>query len=209
MTSQIQLPERDFDEDISDLEEDKTRARGGGKQHKGGEEGEGDEDDEDDADDDEGEEDCECDEEDPDCDYQSECGDYELDRDDDVESKRSIPIYMLETDVERTWNPHETAVLTNAGVVLVESNGELFLKIDKLTAVISFRHWNPVKQVVADLAVPAVMIYKAAHPNPPLDFVYREENQDGKIFKVPKVRIKELDNSIAEMDPDSPRPGGC
>ncbi|KAK0712574.1 hypothetical protein B0T26DRAFT_340122 [Lasiosphaeria miniovina] len=122
-----------------------------------------------------------------------------------TQGNESIPIYMPEIDIERTWNPHETAVLAKAGVVLVESNGELFLKIDERTAVISYRHWNPVKQVVADLAVPAVMICKATRHNPSLDFAYREEDREGEIFQVPRVRARDLGNSIVATDPDSPR----
>ncbi|KAK3348870.1 hypothetical protein B0T25DRAFT_546695 [Lasiosphaeria hispida] len=69
----------DFDEDISDLEEDKTQAGDGDKQPKEGEEDEGE---------DKGEN-CECDREDPDCDCQCGSDDYESGEDDDIESEKS------------------------------------------------------------------------------------------------------------------------
>ena len=188
-----------------------------------------------------------------------------------------IPIFMPAFDINRTWNESELSVLRAAGVKTIESNGELFLKIDARTAVISYRHWNPVKQVVADLTRPALFVCKpptsppSAHPvtqEPPstpqaaihtqanslpvagageiagspsspttttrssstedsdsvdygIDFSWRYENRDvddndGQTngggpgtsrvrTRIPRVRVRDVDNSILSKDPDSPR----
>ena len=95
-----------------------------------------------------------------------------------------IPIFVPAFDLTRIWNAEETAMLTRAGVTPIDSNGELFLKIDERTAVISYRHWNPVKQVVADMARPAIMICKPVAKNPD-DFRWREETRNGVTVKIP------------------------
>lgn len=118
----------------------------------------------------------------------------------------AIPIYMPAHDISRRWNHHELTLLRHAGVIPVSSNGKLFLEVDARSAVISYRNWNPVKQIVADLARPAMMICKAPTPNPRGDFAWRtEERLDGEVVRVPVIRAKKFDNSIVARDPDSPR----
>ncbi|KAK3385932.1 hypothetical protein B0H63DRAFT_189460 [Podospora didyma] len=127
-----------------------------------------------------------------------------------AEEASRIPIYMPGIDIERTWNENELAVLIKAGVIPEDSNGELFLKIDARTAVVSYRHWNPVKQIVADIARPAVMICKPVQSSDNdaddnEDFVFLEEERGEEKVMVPKVRARDLGSSIVAMDPDSPR----
>jgi hypothetical protein len=95
-----------------------------------------------------------------------------------------IPIYMPAFDVSRIWNADEYHFLLGAGVIPIESNGELFLKVDANAAVISYRHWNPVKQVVADIARPAVMICKPVW-SPKKDFETKQEQRNGVPFVLP------------------------
>ncbi|KAK4112414.1 hypothetical protein N656DRAFT_768553 [Canariomyces notabilis] len=64
---------------------------------------------------------------------------------------RPIPIYVPAYDRFRKWNDDEKQLLHDNSVILVEANGELFLKINENAAVVSYRNWNPVKQVVADM----------------------------------------------------------
>lgn len=117
------------------------------------------------------------------------------------------PIYMPAYDIRRTWNYRERALLRWSGVVLVESNGELFLGVDERTAVVSYRSWNPVKQVVADMARPAVLICRAVSGEDAAegDFRWVEEDRDGETVRVPAVRARHVDDSGLRNDPDSPR----
>lgn len=117
------------------------------------------------------------------------------------------PIYMPAYDIRRTWNYRERALLRWSGVVLVESNGELFLGVDERTAVVSYRSWNPVKQVVADMARPAVLICRAVSGEGAAegDFRWVEEDRDGETVRVPAVRARHVDDSGLRNDPDSPR----
>ncbi|KAM7192566.1 hypothetical protein V8F20_008775 [Naviculisporaceae sp. PSN 640] len=118
----------------------------------------------------------------------------------------AIPIYMPAHDIARSWNSEERTLLRHAGVIPISSNGRLFLEVDSRSAVISYRNWNPVKQIVADLARPAMMICKAPTPNPGDDFAWRTEDRgDGDFVSVPVIRAKGFDNSILSRDPDSPR----
>lgn len=116
-----------------------------------------------------------------------------------------VPIYMPAYDIMRKWSDAERDFLHQNGVVLVEANGELFLKVDERTAVVSFRNWNPVKQVVADLAKPAVLICTPVSEDAEQDFVYRVEERDGLQVRVPNVRAKDLSAVGILSDPDSPR----
>jgi len=121
-------------------------------------------------------------------------------------SNGAIPIYMPAFDISRRWNPSELSLLRHAGVIPIESNGRLFLKVDATSAVISYRNWNPVKQIVADIARPAMMVCKSPTKNPADDFGWREEDRDsGERVRVPKIRAKGFDNTIVARDPDSPR----
>lgn len=116
-----------------------------------------------------------------------------------------MPIYMPAFDTVRRWNATELAFLDSHGVTLVDSNGELFLQVDERTAVVSYRHWSPVKQVVADFAKPAVLVCRSVLDDPEQDFTWKEvEGEDGEMVRVPRVRARFMDASIAE-DPDSPR----
>jgi hypothetical protein len=117
-----------------------------------------------------------------------------------------IPIFMPAFDTLRRWNPAEEEFLQQNGVEFVESNGELFLKVDERTAVVSYRNWNPVKQVVADLAKPALMICRPVSDDPEQDFAWKEqENDDGETIRVPTVRSRFIEASTIVVDPDSPR----
>jgi hypothetical protein len=119
---------------------------------------------------------------------------------------RKIPIYMPTVDSIRRWNTTEKAFLRSNGVEFVESNGELFLKVDERTAVLSYRNWNPVKQVVADMAKPAVLVCRSVSDDPEQDFAWKEvEQEDGETVRVPKVRARFLEPSSVAVDPDSPR----
>jgi hypothetical protein len=116
-----------------------------------------------------------------------------------------IPIYMPAYDTLRRWNTQEQFFLGPNGVYFVESNGELFLKVDERTLVLSYRNWNPVKQVVADLAKPAMMICRPVSDDPD-DFGWKEvENDEEEIVRVPKVRSRFIEHSAIVVDPDSPR----
>jgi hypothetical protein len=116
-----------------------------------------------------------------------------------------IPIYMPAYDTLRRWNTQEQFFLGPNGVHFVESNGELFLKVDERTVVVSYRNWNPVKQVVADIAKPAMMICRPVSDDPD-DFGWKEvENDDEEIVRVPKVRSRFIEHSAIVVDPDSPR----
>ncbi|KAJ4289973.1 hypothetical protein N0V88_006774 [Collariella sp. IMI 366227] len=125
---------------------------------------------------------------------------------DSQRGRSTIPIYMPAYDINRKWTPTEEIFLRKLGVVFVPSNGELFLKVDERTAVVSYRNWNPVKQVVADLAKPAVLICQAVNGDPGQDFRYKEEEREGEDpVTVPVIRSRMMDSSIIKMDPDSPR----
>jgi hypothetical protein len=119
---------------------------------------------------------------------------------------RKVPIYMPTVDSIRRWNTTEKTFLRSNGVEFVESNGELFLKVDERTAVLSYRNWNPVKQVVADIARPAVLVCRSVSDDPEQDFAWKEvEQEDGETVRVPKVRARFLEPSSMAVDPDSPR----
>ncbi|KAH8887838.1 hypothetical protein GQ53DRAFT_271391 [Thozetella sp. PMI_491] len=116
----------------------------------------------------------------------------------------AIPIYMPSFGTDRIWNRMENPVLLQSGVIPVDSHGGLLLKIDDRTAVISFRHWNPVKQIVADIARPAIMICKPMVEGIG-DFMVRVEEREGDRVRLPLIRARGIDNSIICRDPDSPR----
>ncbi|KAK4041227.1 hypothetical protein C8A01DRAFT_45577 [Parachaetomium inaequale] len=121
-------------------------------------------------------------------------------------SGKRIPIYMPAFDTLRRWNAAEQEFLEENGVEFVESNGELFLKVDERTVVVSYRNWNPVKQVVADIAKPAAMICRPVSDDPEQDFGWKEEElEDGSTLTVPTVRSRLLDPTTIVVDPDSPR----
>ncbi|KAK4120685.1 hypothetical protein N657DRAFT_152442 [Parathielavia appendiculata] len=116
-----------------------------------------------------------------------------------------IPIYMPAYDTARRWNLQEQSFLDPHGVHFVESNGELFLKVDERTMVVSYRNWNPVKQVVADIARPAMMICRPVSEDLE-DFGWNEvDNDEQETLLVPKVRSRHIDFSTIVVDPDSPR----
>jgi hypothetical protein len=122
------------------------------------------------------------------------------------ESGRGIPIYMPAFDTLRRWNEAESEFLEENGVEFIESNGELFLKVDEWAVVVSYRNWNPVKQVVADIAKPAAMICRPVSDDPEQDFGWKEEElEDGSTLTVPTVRSRLLDPTTIVVDPDSPR----
>lgn len=129
----------DFDEDISDLEADKTQMWDGDKQLKDGEDER-----EDEADcecdgkeppdcdcqfESEGEADCECDWEDLDCDCQFEGDDYERDEDDDVESERSYDGSDSDYYYELKKNARGTEAAATAGEVGVSKGGRASARI--------------------------------------------------------------------------------
>jgi hypothetical protein len=116
-----------------------------------------------------------------------------------------IPIYMPAYDFTRTWNETEKTFLQDNGVVIVEPNGELFLKVDERTVVVAYRNRNPVKQVVADLAKPAVLICTPVSEDPDQDFAWVEEDRDGDTVRVPKVRGLYGDLEAVQCGQDSPR----
>ncbi|GAB1318254.1 hypothetical protein MFIFM68171_08464 [Madurella fahalii] len=118
---------------------------------------------------------------------------------------QSIPIYMPAYDIIRKWNDAESEFLRQNGVTFVKSNGRLFLKVDERTAVVSFRNWNPVKQVVADLAKPAVLVCTPVSEDSEQDFAYNVEERDGERVRIPKIRARDLGAVAMLGDPDSPR----
>ncbi|KAK4154811.1 hypothetical protein C8A00DRAFT_14095 [Chaetomidium leptoderma] len=121
------------------------------------------------------------------------------------EEKR-VPIYMPAYDMARRWGVYEKEFLQRNGVEFVDSNGELFLKVDERTAVVSYRNWNPVKQVVADIAKPAVLVCRPVSWDPEEDFAWKDlEVEDGEPVRVPKVRARFIEVSTILDDPDSPR----
>jgi hypothetical protein len=105
---------------------------------------------------------------------------------------RQIPIYMPAYDRFRKWNDDEKQLLHDNSVILVEANGELFLKINENAAAVSYRNWNPVKQVVADIAKPAVLICTPVSEDADQDFAYTIEERDGQAVNVPKVRARNV-----------------
>ncbi|KAM7214725.1 hypothetical protein V8F06_009890 [Rhypophila decipiens] len=117
----------------------------------------------------------------------------------------AIPIYMPAFDTYRRWNCYEHTVLRHAGVITIASNGKLFLKVDANSAVISYRNESPVKQIIADLARPAIMICKPPTKRPELDFAWREDERNGEIVLIPLVRGRKFDDFFRVRDPDSPR----
>ncbi|KAH6845769.1 hypothetical protein B0I37DRAFT_381031 [Chaetomium sp. MPI-CAGE-AT-0009] len=123
--------------------------------------------------------------------------------------RTAMPIYMPAFQIVRRWNAAERELLESNGVELIESNGELFLKVDERTVVVSYRDWNPVKQVVADIAKPAVLICRPVSDDPDQDFTWKEEQvgdtDDEETIRVPTVRSRLLDPLSITVDPDSPR----
>ncbi|KAL2192696.1 hypothetical protein P885DRAFT_72809 [Corynascus similis CBS 632.67] len=119
---------------------------------------------------------------------------------------RTMPIYMPAFEATRRWSKAEREFLERHGVEFIESNGGLFLKVDDRTIVLSYRNWNPVKQVVADIAEPAALICRSISEDPEEDFAWREEVRgDGETVRVPVVRSRLVDPSSIMVDPDSPR----
>jgi hypothetical protein len=122
------------------------------------------------------------------------------------EGAKMPPIYMPAFDTLRRWNDDEETVLRKRGVEFVDSNGEMFLMIDERTLVVSYRNWNPVKQVVADLARPAAIICRPVSDDPEQDFAWKDqENDDGETVRVPTVRSRFIEPATIVVDPDSPR----
>ncbi len=118
----------------------------------------------------------------------------------------TIPIYMPAFDTLRRWNPAEEEFLQKHGVEFVESNAALFLEVDERTVVVSYRNFNPVKQVVADLARPAVLICRPVTEDPEQDFSWKDhENDEGEIVRAPTVRSRFIEPAAIVVDPDSPR----
>lgn len=123
--------------------------------------------------------------------------------------RKAIPIYMPAFGIMRRWNAAEQEFLRGNAVEFVESNGELFLKVDERTVVMSYRNWNPVKQVVADIAKPAMLICRPVSDDPEQDFAWEDE-QDGdtddeETIRVPVVRSRAIALYSIIVDPDSPR----
>lgn len=119
---------------------------------------------------------------------------------------KRLPIHMPEHDMQ-LWNGGTKINLALYDIHLEPSNGEMFLKIDERTAVVSYRDWNPVKQVVADIAKPAMLICRTVSDDPNGDFEWTEEQQNGggDPVRVPKVRNRMLRTGLVSPDPDSPR----
>jgi hypothetical protein len=121
----------------------------------------------------------------------------------------AMPIYMPAFEIVRRWNAAEREFLHSNGVEFVESNGELFLKVDERTVVMSYRNWNPVKQVVADIAKPAVLICRPVSDDPEQDFAWEDEQvgdtDDEETIRVPVVRSRVIAPYSMIVDPDSPR----
>ena len=121
-------------------------------------------------------------------------------------TSKTIPIYMPAFDTLRRWNPAEEEFLHKHGVEFVESNAALFLEVDERTVVVSYRNFNPVKQVVADLARPAILICRPVAEDPEQDFSWKEqENDEGETVRVPTVRSRFIEPAAIVVDPDSPR----
>ncbi|EAQ90298.1 predicted protein [Chaetomium globosum CBS 148.51] len=120
-----------------------------------------------------------------------------------------MPIYMPAFEIVRRWNPAEREFLQSNGVEFVESNGEMFLKVDERTVVVSYRNWNPVKQVVADIAKPAALICTPVSDDPEQDFAWEDEQagdtDDEETIRVPVVRSRLINPHSMVADPDSPR----
>ena len=121
----------------------------------------------------------------------------------------AMPIYLPAFGIVRRWNAVEREFLQGNGVEFVDSNGELFLKVDERTVVISYRNWNPVKQVVADIAKPAVLICRPVSEDPEQDFAWEDEQvgdtDDEETIRVPTVRSRVIAPYSMRVDPDSPR----
>jgi hypothetical protein len=119
---------------------------------------------------------------------------------------KDLPIYMPSTDLHGRWNDDECQFLSENGVKLIDSNGRLFLLIDDRTIVLSYRSWNPVKQVVADLARPAALVCHTVSDDE--DFEWKEEDPsdtgEGGLM-VPVIRSRKIDEHSILVDPDSPR----
>ncbi|KAK4249183.1 hypothetical protein C7999DRAFT_12963 [Corynascus novoguineensis] len=119
---------------------------------------------------------------------------------------RTMPIYMPAFEATRRWSEAEREFLERHGVAFIESNGALFLTVDERTVVLSYRNWNPVKQIVADIAKPAALICRSVSEDSEEDFAWREEVRgDGETVRVPAVRSRLVDPSSIMVDPDSPR----
>ncbi|KAH6637253.1 hypothetical protein F5144DRAFT_547249 [Chaetomium tenue] len=125
------------------------------------------------------------------------------------ETAATMPIYMPAFEIVRRWNPAEREFLQSNGVEFVESNGEMFLKVDERTVVVSYRNWNPVKQVVADIAKPAALICTPVSDDPEQDFAWKDEqagdSDDEETIRVPVVRSRLVNSYSMVADPDSPR----
>ncbi|KAK4145120.1 uncharacterized protein C8A04DRAFT_10884 [Dichotomopilus funicola] len=122
-----------------------------------------------------------------------------------TESTPQIPIYLPSHDLYRRWNSAELSFLRSNNITLVPSNARLFLTIDATTAVLSYRHWSPVKQVIADLARPAVFICRPVDTYNPDSLDDRERDFDCGPLPVVRSRVVDDGWSMKAMDPDSPR----
>ncbi|KAK3936239.1 hypothetical protein QBC46DRAFT_395560 [Diplogelasinospora grovesii] len=149
-------------------------------------------------------------------------------RDDERDQQRhhvtDIPIYVPAFRVPwpwnagRKWSDAETQILQQLRVVQVESLGKLFLLVDENTAVISYGHHSPVKQVIADLARPAIMICKPVIGS--YDFMYQTTREGGQHYRLPVIQHRSVNSRYYTdlyspqarllkanlgRDPDSPR----
>ncbi|KAK4220748.1 hypothetical protein QBC38DRAFT_524930, partial [Podospora fimiseda] len=66
-------------------------------------------------------------------------------------------------------------VLESCGVVFLDSESQLFAKVHHTSAIVSFRNFSPVKQVVMDIAKPPFMIWRPVSLDPATDFIWIEE----------------------------------
>ncbi|KAL1838051.1 hypothetical protein VTJ49DRAFT_3099 [Mycothermus thermophilus] len=123
---------------------------------------------------------------------------------------KRLPIFVPTYDYElrTTWNGGEGALLRENGATLIDSTGRLYLLVDENTIVVSYRYWNPVKQVVADLARPAAIICRTvSEKDDDLGWVEEQAtiNSETTMVRVPKIRSREVSSHSMKVDPDSPR----
>ncbi|KAH8896640.1 hypothetical protein GQ53DRAFT_525680 [Thozetella sp. PMI_491] len=119
--------------------------------------------------------------------------------------RAKIPIYILSSNEERTWNKDELKLFESLGVTTADSIGDLFLMVDENTAVISYRCWAPVKQVIADLARPAIMVCKPVRGSGRRDFAFHSVYRNGELVKIPSIRSRRVNRRTSCDDSDSPR----
>ncbi|KAL2270680.1 hypothetical protein VTJ83DRAFT_51 [Remersonia thermophila] len=123
---------------------------------------------------------------------------------------KQLPIFMPASDswLRTAWNEDEKELLREIGVTLVDSTGRLYLLVDENTLVVSYRYWNPVKQVVADLAKPAAIICRTiSEKDEDLEWVDEavQLSSGQTMVKIPKIRSRHVEGNSMQVDPDSPR----